>query len=70
VKSAAEEYAGKKPSRIVVVGETCPGEQGMDTIGECLKSSRVRGGTSGFHGMANFPLQIAGEFLHPDEGIQ
>jgi hypothetical protein len=70
VKSAAEEYAGKEPLRIVVVGDTCLGEQGIAPIGECLKRYRVRGGTPGFHGIANFPLQIAGEFLQSDEGIR
>jgi hypothetical protein len=51
--------AGKAPLWVVVVGDTCLGEQGMATIGERLARYRVYGGTHGFHGIANFPLQIA-----------
>jgi len=53
-----------------VVGDICLGEEGMATIGECLKRYRVCGGTHGFHDIANFPLQIAGELLQSDEGIR
>jgi len=65
VKSAAEVYAGEEPLRVVVVGE-----HGMAMMGEYLKRYRVCGGTPGFHGIANFPLQIAGEFLQSAEGIR
>ena len=66
----AKEHAGKKPLWVVVVGETCLSEQDMATIGERLKRHRVCGGIHRFHGIAHFPLQIAGEFLQSDEGIR
>jgi hypothetical protein len=66
----AKDYPGKQPLWVVVVGDTCLGDQDMATIGERLKRYRVCGGTPGFHGIANFPLQIAGEFLQSDKGIR
>jgi hypothetical protein len=54
----------------VVVGDTCLSDQDMATIGERLKRYRVCGGTHGFHGIANFPQQIAGELLQSDEHIR
>ena len=70
MKSAAEEHAGREPLRIVLVGDIGLGEEGMAMIGECLKRYRVCAGTHGFHDIANFPLQIAGELLQSDEGIR
>ena len=60
--SPAKEHAGKKPLRVVVVGETRLSEQDMATIGERLKRHRVCGGTHRFHGIAHFPIQIADQF--------
>jgi len=70
LKSPGKEHAGKAPLWVVVVGDKCLDEQGVATIGERLKRYRVRGGRHGFHGIANCPLQIAGEFLQLDEGIR
>ncbi len=61
---AAKEPAGKKPLRVVVVGDTRLSDQDMATIGERLKSDGVCGGTHRFHGIAHFPIPIADQFPH------
>jgi len=66
VKSAAEEYAGKEPLRIVVVGDNCVSAKRMAAIVGGDKQCRICGGAH----RLSIELQIAGEFLQSDEGIR
>jgi hypothetical protein len=66
VKSAAEEYAGKEPLRIVVGGDNCVSAKKMAAIVGGDKRCRIRGGAH----RLSIELQIAGEFLQSAEGIQ
>ena len=66
----AKEHAGKKPLWVVVAGDTCLSGPDMATIGERLKRYRVCGGAHRFHGIANFPIQIADQFPQSDAGIR
>lgn len=57
VKSPAKEHAGKAPLWVVVVGDTCLGEQGMATVGEPYRKYHVFRANS-----LSFTLQTACKF--------
>jgi hypothetical protein len=66
VKSAAEEYAGKEPLRVVVVGDNCVSAKRLAAIVGDDKRCGIRGGAHRLF----IELEIAGEFLQSDEGIR
>jgi hypothetical protein len=66
VKSAAEEYAGKEPLRIVVVVDNCVSEKGTAAIVGGDKRCRICGGAHRLY----IELQIADQFPQADEVIR
>ena len=68
--SPAKEHAGKKPLRVVVVGDTCLSDQDMATIGERLKRYRVCSGARGFYAAPNVALQLSDNLTLLAAGIR